>query len=175
MTEDPRYPIGKHQKPAHVSAVQREEYVRDIDALPRNLQAAIRGLDAAKLDTPYRDGGWTVRQVVHHIADSHMNAFTRFKLALTEQEPVIKPYNEKEWAELPDSKSSPVELSLAILEGLHTRWVTTIRAQAEEKFSRTFRHPERGIMSLNELLALYAWHCRHHVAHIVRLRERMGW
>jgi uncharacterized damage-inducible protein DinB len=175
MTEDPRYPIGKHQKPAHVSAVQREEFIRDIDALPRNLQSAVQGLDAAQLDTPYREGGWTVRQVVHHLADSHMNAYTRFKLALTEQEPVIKPYNEKDWAELRDSKSSPIELSLAILEGLHTRWVTSIRAQAEEKFSRKFRHPERGIMNIDDLLALYAWHSRHHVAHIVRLRERMGW
>jgi len=175
MSDDQRYPVGKYQKPEAVSAKQREGFVQEIDALSRNLQAAVLGLNAAQIDTPYRDGGWTVRQVVHHLADSHMNAVIRFKLALTEHEPVVKPYDEKAWAELPDSKTSPVELSLAIIEALHARWIACIRGQSAEKFDLTFRHPERGIMTLNELLALYAWHSRHHVAHIVRLRERMGW
>jgi uncharacterized damage-inducible protein DinB len=175
MNEDLRYPVGKYQKREQVSAVQREEYIREIEALPQRLLAAVRGLDSPKLDTPYREGGWTVRQVVHHLADSHMNAAIRFRLALTEPEPVVKPYDEKAWAELLDAKSSPIELSLAILEGLHARWVTCIRAQTDDRFTLRFRHPERGVMTIDELLGLYAWHSRHHVAHIVRLRERKGW
>jgi hypothetical protein len=175
MTEDPRYPIGRFQKPDLVDAAKIQQFVDAIERLPRELTTAVNGLTNVQLDTPYREGGWSVRQVVHHLPDSHMNAYIRFKLALTEGEPTIKPYNEARWAELPDAKFGPMEVSLNLLEALHRRWVDCIRGVPGESFGRQFYHPERGAMSLNELLALYAWHGRHHVAHIVKLRERMGW
>jgi len=132
-------------------------------------------LNEAQLDTPYRDGGWTVRQVVHHVPDSHMNAYMRFRLALTEHEPVIKPYDEAAWAELVDGKTAPPEISLALLDALHDRWVRLLRSMTDADFQKQFRHPELGVVPLEKNLALYAWHGKHHVAHITRLRERMQW
>ncbi len=139
------------------------------------MRAAIAGLNEEQLDTPYRDGGWTVRQVVHHVADSHMNAYVRFRLALTEQEPVIKPYDEAAWAELADAKDAPPEISLALIDALHDRWTRLLRSMSGADFLRQFRHPELGAVPLEKNLALYAWHGKHHVAHITRLRERMQW
>ena len=142
---------------------------------PAELRAAVHGLSPEQLDTPYRLEGWTVRQVVHHLPDSHMNSFIRFKLALTEEEPTIKPYDEDLWARLGDVRNTPVEVSLRLLESLHQRWVVLLRSLGDEDWPRKFRHPELGVMSLERNLALYAWHGRHHVAHITALRERMGW
>lgn len=175
MSEDPRYPIGKFEKPQSVTAEQRERYIHEMSIAPGALREAVRGLDDSKLDTPYREGGWTVRQVVHHLPDSHMNSYVRFKLALTEDVPLIRTYEEKLWAELPEAKSAPVELSLVLLEALHARWIACIRDLPKEAFSRTYRHPQSGLTSLDGLLPLYAWHGRHHVAHITSLRRRMGW
>ncbi|HLI30711.1 MAG TPA: putative metal-dependent hydrolase, partial [Terriglobia bacterium] len=146
-----------------------------IEEVPARLRAAVKGLSDAQLDTPYREGGWTVRQVVHHLADSHMNSYVRFRLALTESEPTIKTYDQTRWAELRDARTAPVEPSLALLESLHKRWVLLLKSLEAADFSRTFRHPDRGTMTLDQNLALYAWHGRHHVAHITSLRERMGW
>ena len=173
--EDPKYPIGKFAKPERIDAAMREQFIREIAAAPTALRAAVAGLDDRKLDTAYRDGGWTVRQVVHHLPDSHMNAYVRLKLALTESEPVIKPYAEDRWAELPDAKHAPVDSSLALLESIHFRWIACMREMKAEDFEKKFRHPERGLMSLNDMLALYAWHGKHHVAHIRSLRKKMGW
>jgi uncharacterized damage-inducible protein DinB len=174
METDLRYPIGKFQRADHLTSDQRRQFIDAIAETPARLNAAVAGLKAQQIDTPYRPGGWTVRQVVHHVPDSHMNAYIRFKLALTESEPTIKPYDEKQWAELADSKS-PIEPSLALLENLHARWVSLLRSLAPADWARNFRHPERGTMSLDETLALYAWHGRHHVAHITSLRERENW
>jgi uncharacterized damage-inducible protein DinB len=135
----------------------------------------VKGLSAQQLDTPYREGGWTVRQVVHHVPDSHLNSYIRFKLALTEEDPTIRPYMEDRWAELPEAKTAPIELSLSLLEDLHKRWMLMLRAIQPAEWKRTFRHPEIGPMTLEKNLALYAWHGRHHVAHVTALRERMGW
>jgi hypothetical protein len=175
MAEDPRYPIGRYQKPDLVDAGMLTQFVEAIARLPREVRGAVDGLTDVQLNTPYREGGWSVRQVVHHLPDSHLNAYVRFKLALTESEPTIKPYNEVKWAELPDAKFGPIGVSLGLLEAIHTRWIDCLRGIPGESLQRRFLHPERGPMSLNELLALYAWHGRHHVAHIVKLRERMGW
>jgi hypothetical protein len=135
----------------------------------------VTGLNDGQLDTPYRDGGWTVRQVVHHVPESHMNAYIRFKLALTEDDPTIKPYDEAAWAELPDVPETPIEISLALLEALHSRWVTMLHLMSDADFLKQFRHPERGVVTLEMNLALYAWHGKHHVAHITSLRERKQW
>jgi uncharacterized damage-inducible protein DinB len=143
--------------------------------LPANLHSAIEGLNAQQLDTPYRPDGWTVRQLVHHVPDSHMNAYIRFKLALTEFEPAIKSYKEDLWAKLPDSGQTPVETSMSLLEALHGRWVTLLQSMRGEDFARSLRHPELGVLSLDRMLALYAWHSAHHTAHITALRARMGW
>ncbi len=172
---DLRYPIGPFQFDGGISADERRRLVDEIEQAPAKLRAAVHGLSAEQLDTPYRPGGWTVRQVVHHLPDSHLNAYTRFKLALTEQEPVIKPYEQDRWAELSDARTAPVELSLALLESLHRRWVLLLRSLTASDFVRTFKHPEMGVVSLDKNLALYAWHGKHHVAHITALRERMGW
>lgn len=139
------------------------------------MRASIAGLNSEQLSTPYREGGWTVRQVIHHVPDSHMNAYVRSKLALTETDPTIKPYDEAAWAELVDSRDTPVDVSLALLEALHVRWVTVLRAMSAADFARPFRHPELGPVPLEKNLALYAWHGKHHTAHIVNLRERMQW
>jgi hypothetical protein len=171
---DPRYPIGKF----HFDGSQTEQKSKLIDEIaqaPAKLRAVVNGLSPQQLDTPYRDGGWTVRQVVHHVPDSHLNAYTRFKLALTEEEPTIKSYAEDRWAELADTGSTPIEVSLDLLESLHDRWVRLLRSLQPQDWKRSFRHPELGLVSLEKNLALYAWHGRHHVAHISSLRERNGW
>ena len=142
---------------------------------PARFRAAVEGLDDTRLDTPYRPGGWTVRQVVHHVADSHQNAYVRFRLALTEEEPTIKPYDEKKWAELVDARTLPVDVSLQLIHALHHRWVELLSSLTDAEFTRRFRHPEVGLMRLDTYLAGYAWHCRHHAAHITGLKERMGW
>jgi len=172
---DLQYPIGRFEWRGPNSEGDRKRYVDEIELAPARLRAAVAGLAAEQLDTPYRPGGWTVRQVVHHVPDSHMNSYVRFRLALTEQEPTIKPYDEGHWAELNDARTAPVEISLGLLEALHARWVLLLRSLASGDFVREFRHPELGTVSLDKNLALYAWHGRHHVAHITALRERMEW
>lgn len=171
---DPRYPIGKFSYSGPLSGEQKQQCLNDIEQAPARLRAAVRGLSDQQLDTPYRGGGWTVRQVAHHVPDSHMNAYIRFKLALTEDDPTIKPYCEDRWAELPDSKAAP-EVSLALLDCVHQRWMMILCGLNDTDWKRTFRHPELGSMTLEKTLALYAWHGRHHVAHVTSLREKMGW
>lgn len=173
--ENLKFPVGRYQAPAQISAGQRLAWIEEMAKLPVNLTKAISGLSEAQLDTPYRPGGWTVRQVVHHLPDSHMNSYTRFRLALTENSPVIKPYEEAAWAELPDAKTAPAAASLAILEGLHARFVLLLKSMTDADFAKTFRHPELGERRLDWTLGLYAWHCLHHVAHIHHLRSREGW
>ena len=172
---DLRYPVGKFNWTGSSTETDRTNYIDSINGTPRRLREAVAGLSDEQLDTAYRPDGWTVRQVVHHLADSHMNAYVRYRLALTENEPTIKPYNEAQWAELIDAKTAPIEVSLLLLESLHDRWVTLLKSLAPSDWSRTFRHPELGVVSLEKNLALYSWHGRHHVAHITSLRERMTW
>jgi uncharacterized damage-inducible protein DinB len=173
--EDLRFPIGKFSFEGELTAENRQKCLDEIAATPKKMRAAVQGLNAQQLDTPYRPEGWTVRQVVHHVPDSHMNAFTRFKLALTEDEPTIKPYNEAEWAKLGDVPGTPIEVSLSLLDSLHERWVILLKSIKPEDLKRKFRHPDMGLMNLERTLALYSWHGRHHVAHITSLRDRMGW
>jgi uncharacterized damage-inducible protein DinB len=175
MTADPRYPIGKFNGQPPANDVERERFLRDIDETPAKMRTAVRGLSEPQLDTPYREGGWSVRQLVHHVPDSHLNSYIRFKWALTEDEPTIKPYAEDLWAKLEDSKVTPIEVSLALLDSLHRRWSDLLHSLRSEDWKRKLRHPESGILTLDKMLALYAWHGRHHVAHITSLRERMGW
>ena len=175
MSSDPRFPIGKFTWDGDASPAARAARIAEIEAFPAAFRDAVRGLSDAQLDTPYRPEGWTVRQVVHHVPDSHMNAFIRFKLALTEDTPTIKPYNESEWAKLEDVRTTPIETSLTLLDCVHDRWVRVLNAMSDADFSRKLNHPENGIMNLDQLLALYEWHGRHHVAHITSLRERNGW
>ena len=172
---DPRYPIGKFHFEGPYSEDQRKALIGDIERAPAALRAAVSGLSPQQLDTPYRDGGWTVRQVIHHLPDSHMNAYVRWKLALTEDGPTIKPYAEDRWAQLADTQSTPVEVSLTLLDALHTRWVQLLRSLTPEDWNRQFRHPELGPVSLEKNLGIYAWHGKHHVAHVTELRKRMGW
>ena len=175
MTEDLRYPIGKFIAPTETNDVQRDAWVEGVAGLPQRLRNALNGLSEAQLNTPYRPGGWRVRQVVHHLPDSHLNSYTRFKLALTEDNPTICPYDEARWAELEDS-NAPVEVSLALLEALHKRWVLLLRSLSEGDWQKTFKHPASGkTFTLERTLALYAWHGEHHVAQITALREREGW
>lgn len=173
--DDLRFPVGKFRYDGASSPEQQQNQLDEIALTPANLRAAVRGLSEAQLDTEYRPGGWTVRQVVHHLPDSHLNSYVRFKLALTEDDPTIKPYAEDRWAELPDSRVTPIEVSLALLDSLHDRWVRLLRALGPEEWKRTFRHPDLGPMTLEKTLALYAWHGRHHTAHITELRKRMSW
>jgi hypothetical protein len=170
--QDPRYPIGNFSFPQSSTAEQRNLWIAEIAETPAKLRSAAGGLTAAQLDTPYRDGGWTARQVIHHVPESHMNAYIRFKLALTEEEPTIKPYDEAAWARLGDVQSTPVETSLVLLDALHDRWVRVLRMLDEAAFARTFRHPDLGLIPLDQNLALYAWHGKHHVAHIASIRDR---
>ena len=172
---DPRYPIGKYTPPQEATPALRQQAIDSIAETPAKLKAALSGLNDAQLDTPYRDGGWTVRQVVHHVPDSHLNAYVRFRLALTENQPTIKPYEEARWAELADAKSAPVAVSLALLEPLHDRWVRLLRSLTAADFARTFVHPEHGVRTLDWMLFLYAWHGRHHTAHVTELRKQKGW
>jgi uncharacterized damage-inducible protein DinB len=174
VSEDPRFPLGKFDK-STISRDRRTEFIQTIADLPQRIRDAVKGLDEKQLDTPYRPGGWTVRQTVHHVADSHLNSYVRFKLALTEDgPPTIVPYYEDRWAELADSKL-PVDVSLALIDGLHQRWATLLTAMSDDDFGRIFKHPETGDWTLEAALALYAWHSKHHTAHISRLRERVGW
>ncbi len=172
---DLRYPLGPFKTEENLTPQRRKELIELIAQMPASMRAAVKGLKDTQLDTPYRPGGWTVRQVVHHVPDSHLNAYTRLKLALTENQPTIKLYEEKLWAELPEARTAPVDLSLQLLEALHRRWVLQWQAMQPEDFARAFNHPEHGLRTLDWLLCLYAWHGRHHVAHITSLRERMGW
>ncbi len=172
---DPRYPIGKFAYTAPPTPEQKQQYISDIENAPARLRAAVSGLSDKQLDTPYRDGGWTLRQVIHHVADSHMNAYIRFKLALTEDTPTIKPYEESIWAELPEAKNAPVEVSLPLLDSLHRRWTLMLKSFGDAEWKRTFLHPAMGPMTLEKTLAMYSWHSRHHAAHITSLREKMGW
>lgn len=171
---DPRFPIGKFRR-AEANTTDHAASVAVLAALPENLRAAVAGLSEAQLDTPYREGGWTVRQLVHHLADSHINSYVRMRLALTEEWPTIQAYDEKLWAELPDARTAPIQPSLDILSGLHARWTTLLRSLSEEQWQRGYVHSENGRQSLAEAVALYAWHSRHHVAHITELRKRSGW
>jgi hypothetical protein len=173
---DLRYPIGKFRwQEAPVTDEQRRQLIQDIAEAPSRLRAVVNGLSAQQLDTPYRPEGWTVRQVVHHLPDSHLNAYVRFKLALTEDEPTVRTYKQDCWAELADSRGPDVETSLALLECLHRRWATLLTSLDPADFSRAFRHPELGLVTLDRSLALYAWHGKHHVAHVTSLRKRLGW
>ncbi len=174
-SSDLRYPIGRFEPPKTSTPELRARWLDEIEAAPARMRAAVEGLSAKQLDTPYREGGWTVRQVVHHVPDSHLNAYIRLKLALTEDEPTIKPYMEARWAELPDSRVVPISVSLTLLETVHERFMALWRSLTEEQWQRTFRHPEWGTVTLSFHCALYAWHGRHHVAHITSLRERAGW
>jgi uncharacterized damage-inducible protein DinB len=172
---DLRYPIGEFKYQTPLTDDEREACIGRIAETPARMRAAVTGLNQEQLDTPYRPEGWTVRQVVHHVPESHLNSYIRFKLAITEDEPIIKPYFEDRWAKLDDARQAPIALSLDLLEALHGRWIWFLRSLREEDFQRTFRHPELGIVSLDKNLALYAWHGQHHVAQITALHERMGW
>jgi hypothetical protein len=170
-----RYPVGDFKFPDAVSPEERAKFVREIEEAPARLKAAVAGLSDVQLDTPYRPGGWTVRQVVHHVPDSHLNSYIRFRWALTEDEPTIKAYHEDRWAELSDARTAPVEVSLVLLESLHRRWVSLMGSLTGEEWKRSFVHPQLGPVTLEKNAALYAWHGRHHVAHVTGLREREGW
>lgn len=171
--QDLRYPIGEFDKSTS-GPDRRADYIQTIADLPKNIASAVSGLNDTQLDTPYRPGGWTVRQTVHHLADSHMNAYCRLKLALTEDFPMIRPYYEDRWAELPDS-TMPIDVSMKIIEGLHSRAAALLNSMTDEQFERKLNHPETGEWTLEGMLAMYAWHSRHHTAHITRLLEREGW
>jgi len=172
---DPRYPIGKLEMPAQVSQARRQQAIEEIASTPAKLRAAVKGLNDAQLDTPYREGGWTVRQVVHHVPDSHLNAYVRLKLALTEENPTIKPYDEAAWAKLADSKSTPIEVSLTLMDSVHDRWVRILRSMKPGQFSRKLVHPDNGERTVDWLLFLYEWHGKHHTAHITELRKQKSW
>jgi hypothetical protein len=175
MIMDIRYPIGKFEPKEPLTDADRLTMIDQIAATPGLARTAVAGLSDQQLDVPYREGGWTCRQQIHHLPDSHMNAYIRFKLAMTEEQPTVKPYKENLWAELADAKSAPIEPSLALLKALHERWAIFLRSLAPGDFARTVIHPENGIMTLDRFLQIYAWHGRHHVAHITSMRERMGW
>ena len=174
-TEDPRYPIGQFTMPAVITAEDREFWMTQLADLPNELRTATHGWSESHFSTPYRDGGWSVRQLLHHIADSHMQAYARFKLALTEDWPTIKPYDEAKWAELHDAKHAPAEWSLELIESLHARWGMLLQSLNEDQWQRGFKHPERGPITLEHVLALYDWHSKHHTAHITHLARRKGW
>ncbi len=174
--EDLRFPIGKFDRSKGPNTPEeRKKLIDTIAEAPERLKQAVTGLNGKQLDTPYREGGWTVRQVTHHLADSHMNAYVRYKLALTEDNPTIKPYQEAAWADLADSRVTPIDVSLALVENLHARWVVLLRSMKAEEWERTLTHPEAGAMSLDKMLGIYAWHGAHHVAHITELRKRNQW
>jgi hypothetical protein len=175
MSKDPRYPIGKFDMNITVTKEIRNDFINTIEILPSQLRKEVENLTQQQLDTPYRDGGWTIRQVVHHLPDSHINSYVRFKLALTEDNPQIKTYEEHLWAELPDTFITPIEVSLNLLESLHNRWAILLRSLTDEQFERTFQHPEWGNITLSKTLALYAWHSKHHLAHITELKNKIGW
>jgi uncharacterized damage-inducible protein DinB len=172
---DPRYPIGKFE-PQPYNASVKEHWLRDLKFLPNDVELAIHNMDEAQLHTPYREGGWTVHQLVHHIADSHMNAYIRFRLGLTEDNPTITPYDENAWVQLNDVATEPINVSITLLHALHRRWLATIKDLDDETWQRSIYHPgQQRQITLWNLLGIYAWHGKHHVAHITALRERMGW
>jgi len=173
--EDLKYPVGRVPRPDAFTADERQAAIDSLAAAPAKFRAAVAGLSDAQLDTPYRAGGWTVRQVVHHVPDSHVNALIRLKLALTEDNPTIKPYDQEAWSRLEDARSTPIETSLMLLDAIHDRWLRVLRAMSPSDFARTLYHPENDPMNLDQLLALYEWHGRHHTAHITNLRAREGW
>ena len=175
MQNDPRYPIGKFDKSIAVTKEMKSEFINTIETHPSQLRKEVENLSQQQLDTPYRDSGWTVRQVIHHLPDSHINSYVRFKLALTEDNPKIKTYEEHLWAELQDTFKTPIDVSLNLLEAVHTRWAILLRSLIDEQFERTFQHPEWGNISLSKTLALYAWHSKHHLAHITELKKKMSW
>jgi hypothetical protein len=175
MTTDLSYPIGRFQWPTLLTPAERADAIGRMAALPTTLGASVLGLDDAQLDTPYRPGGWTVRQTVHHMADSHLNSYIRLKLGLTEDTPTIKPYDQDAWAGLADTAGLPLTVPLSLLDGVHAKMVLLYRGMDDAAFARTIRHPENGLMTLDTLLGLYAWHGDHHLAHIIGLRQRMGW
>jgi DinB superfamily len=171
-----KFPIGTFQKPGKITPEIINGYINDIETLPKKLRAATKRLTPEMLDTPYRSGGWTVRQLVHHIGHSHINAFTRLKLALTEKNPVIKPYNQDKWVTLPDTINADIEPSLKLAEAIHASWVILLKSLSKKDFSKSFVHPDGNTLyRLDESTGLYAWHCNHHLAHITRLKERMKW
>lgn len=172
---DLRYPIGKYAFPAEVSPAQAAQWLKEMEELPGALRKAVAGLSDQQLDTPYREGGWTVRQVVHHLADAHLNNYVRVRLALTEETPAPKSWEEQLWAELPDARMGPVEVSLQLLAAVHGRWALLLHSLAPADWTRGFAHPNRGVVTIAQDLGLYTWHGRHHTAHITGLRERMGW
>jgi uncharacterized damage-inducible protein DinB len=174
MSEDLRYPIGRFDSGREVTQELRNEFIRTIKDLPKKIAESVKGLNDEQLDTEYRPEGWTVRQTVHHVADSHLNSYCRFKLALTEDNPTIRPYYEDRWAELKDSEL-PIDVSLKIIEGVHERWVTLLESFTEDDFKRKLQHPESGEWTLDKFLGLYDWHSKHHTAHITKLRERNNW
>jgi hypothetical protein len=173
--EQLRYPTGRFELPAEITPVDRDAFIDRFEATPRHLREAVGGLDEAQLDTPYRPEGWSVRQLVHHVVDSHLNSYVRFKWALTEEAPAIKVYDQDGWAELEDSRTAPVEMSLAFLDALHERMTFLLRRMSDEDFGRTFTHPDWATVRLDQSLSIYAWHGDHHVAHVTALREREGW
>ncbi|MDE0221477.1 MAG: putative metal-dependent hydrolase [Spirochaetaceae bacterium] len=170
-----RFPIGRFEEDPQPTRAKHKSWIDQIGRVPGELRALVQDLSERQLDTPYRPDGWTVRQVVHHIADSHLNAYVRTKLALTEEEPTIKPYDEAAWAELPDGSTAPIESSMSLLEALHARWVATLRDAEEGAFKRTLNHPEQGVITISRIVQSYAWHGRHHIAHVNALRDKMGW
>ena len=172
---DLRYPIGPFKFEGQPSEPQIKQFIWNIEQTPSRLRLAIAGLSEQQLDTPYRPGGWTLRQIVHHVPESHMNAYIRMKLALTEENPTIKPYDEARWAETADVRGTPIATSLTLLEALHQRWVTLLKALGPPDLARTFNHPESGAWTVGKYAALYSWHGKHHLAHITSLRERMHW
>jgi len=172
---DPRYPVGQFERREELTPAERRAMIEEISVVPMRMRDAISGLTPAQLDTRYREGGWTLRQVVHHVPDSHLNAYIRFKLGLTEDAPTIKAYDEARWAELADTHETPVKTSLTMLEALHDRWVRLLKSMKPADFQRKITHPENGEMTLDAVLGLYAWHGRHHIAHITSARERNGW
>jgi uncharacterized damage-inducible protein DinB len=175
LSDAQRYPIGKFSRPSALSPQDHKAAIATLAALPENLRSAVSGLSPQQLDTPYREGGWTVRQLVHHVADSHLNAYARIRLALTEDWPTIKPYDQNLWAELPDARTAPVEVSLELLDALHRRLTLLLSSLTEAEWQRGYVHPEGGRQTVTQVLALYDWHSRHHVAHVTELRKRMRW
>lgn len=175
MQKDPSYPIGKFDRNMIVTKEMQNKFIKTIESLPELLRKEVENLSVQQLDTPYRDGGWTVRQVIHHLPDSHLNAYVRFKLALTEDNPKIKSYEEQLWAELKDIFETPIELSLTLLDLLHNRWVILLSSLTDEQFERTMQYPDWGNITVSKTLALYAWHSKHHLAHITELKKKMGW
>ncbi|KUO96363.1 YfiT family bacillithiol transferase [Ferroacidibacillus organovorans] len=173
--ENLHYPIGKFIPLDKISSDQRKEWIEQLADTPNQLRFAIKDLTSAQLDTPYRPDGWSIRQVIHHLPDSHMNAYVRFKLALTEDQPTIKTYEEDRWSQLADYQGTPIEVSLTLLASLHQRFVTLLSTMQDAEFSRSYKNPESGVVTLETALGLYAWHGRHHIAHITSLRNRMGW